>query len=158
MRALIIGLAAAAFVLASGGVFANAGTITLSPGEQTVVGTFALKAGDGIAYTFSSSPDVRLKIELAGTDVFHTTGPATGTFAVTADGSYVVSFRNEGAYLTGVSYSIDPKYNSAGTLLLVGGIGGGIAAVAAVAVALALRRRRKAPAPAQAPPPPPPHP
>ena len=161
MRTLIVGVVAAALLLSLGGARAAAGSITLNSGQESQVAAFNLATGDAIEYTFSTGVDVLMRIERVGTEVFNTTGPtAHGTFTASTGGQYTVFFRNDGAYMTGVSYSIDERTNpanAAGNLLLIGGIGAGVAAAAGVGAALALRARgKRAHAQTRAPPPPPP--
>src|SRR3989304_6081317 len=143
MRIFAGGVVAIALLLTFGGARAAAGSLTLNPGEESRVASFNLAAGDMIEYPFPTSPDVTMRIVRTGTEVFNTTGPAAhGTFTASNGGPYTVSFRNDGGYPSGGSYSIDQRTspaNAAGNLLLIGGIGAGVAAAAVVGAALVLR-------------------
>jgi len=138
-------------------VLGAAGTTYLTAGQETTVATWAMKAGDSVTYSWSSGLGVELVVETGGDEVFTTSGPAsTGSYVATTEGTYTFSFRNTGAYMSVVSWNLEPHLTSTTSPLLIGGIaaaaiGGGVAGTA-----LWMRKRAKAPAPsAQAPPPPP---
>lgn len=156
MRALFASIVATFVLLTAGGALADAGSVTLNPGQESTVASFTLKAGDVVDYTYSTGLGITFRILRSGTEVFNTSSQAThGTFTASADGTYAFSFRNDGSYLSPVSYSIEKKADTSGLLLIVG-VGAIAAVVAGVGIALALRARgRKAPIQAQGPPPPP---
>jgi len=142
--------------LAATPALGSAGTTYLTAGQETTAATWAMKAGDSVSYQWSSGLGVELVVTSGGDEVFTTSGPATvGSYVAPADGTYVFSFRNTGAYMSVVSWNLEPHLTSTTSPLLIGGIaaaaiGGGVAGTA-----LWMRKRAKAPAaPAQAPPPP----
>src|SRR3989442_15956530 len=157
MRAYVVGFAAVFLLLAAGGTRAASGSVTLSPGQESTVATFSMKVGDSLEFTYSTGFSVTFRILRGATEVSNTTSTAAhGTYAATVDGTYSAVFRNDGAYMTAVSYNIDQKTTPTGNLILIGGIGAGVAAVSAAGVALALRARgKRAPTQPQGPQPPP---
>ncbi len=157
MRAYVVGLAAVFLLLAAAGTRAAAGSVTLNPGQESTVATFSMKVGDSLEFTYSTGFSVTFRILRGATEVSNTTSTAAhGTYAATVEGTYSAVFRNDGAYMTAVSYNIDQKTSPTGNLLLIGGVGAGAAAIAVAGVALALRARRKqTSSQPQGPPPPP---
>lgn len=155
MRPLIPPVLAAVLLLLTGSALANAGSVTLNPGEETVVATFDLKSGDHVEYDFATGLGTTFWILRSGTAVYNTSGQAVhGTFTAPSDGQYSFKFRNDGSNLTIVSYTITPPSNA--TPILLAGVG--IAAVAGLAGAglwMRARRRVAPPPPYQSPPPPP---
>jgi len=158
MRNPIPALAALVLLgLAATPALGSAGTTYLTAGQENTVATWAMKAGDSVNYQWSSGLGVELVITRGGTEVFTTSGPAVvGSYNAPSDGTYSFTFRNTGAYMSVVSWNLEPHLSSDTSPLLVGGIaaaaiGGGVAGTA-----LWMRKRAKAPAaPVQAPPPPP---
>lgn len=154
MRSLIPSVVAALLLLVAGGALANSGSVTLNPGQESVVATFGLKSGDVVEYDYATGMGTTFRVVRSGTEVYNSTGVAVhGSFTAPSDGTYAFSFRNDGSNLTIVSYSITPPSNLMPIILA----GVGIAAIAGIAGAgLWMRGRRRAAAPPapQAPPPP----
>jgi plastocyanin len=160
LRTLLVSVFAALVLASTGGALATAGTVTLNPTQESQVAAFTLEAGDVVEYTYSSGLATVFRIERGGTEVYNTSSQAThGTFTATAGGQYTFAFRNDGPYLTAVSYDIHPRAGSgqpvdSSSLLLVGGLGA-VGATAAVGLGLWARGRKRSGAPPQTPPPPP---
>ncbi|HEV8595838.1 MAG TPA: hypothetical protein VGR51_09950 [Thermoplasmata archaeon] len=155
MRNLIPAVMTALLVLLAGGALANSGAVTLNPGQQSVVATFTLSAGDVVQYDYSTGLDTTFLVTRAGTEVYNTSGQAVhGTYTAPSAGTYSFAFRNDGSNLTIVSYNITAPSNL--TPILIAGVA--IAAVVGIAGAgLWMRGRRRAPQqPPLGPPPPPP--
>jgi len=124
---------------------ANAGVTTLNPSESADVVTVTLSPGDSVEYQWSTGLAVKFRISRSGVEVFSTTGPVgQGTYAVTQGGEHVVSFRNDGSYLTIVSWNVEPHVQASTLPLLVGAAAAG---ALGLVLGLVLWRRRKAGAP-----------
>jgi hypothetical protein len=159
LRTLLVSVFAAVVLASTGGALATAGTLTLNPSQESQVAAFTLEAGDVVEYTYSSGLATVFVIKRGGTEVYNTSSQAThGTFTATVGGQYAFAFRNEGPYLTAVSYDIHPQAASGppanlNGLLLVAGLGA-IGAAAALGLGLWARGRKRSGVPPQTPPPP----
>ena len=160
MRALFVGLAVAfVFALVAGPAAADSGVLTLSGGQETVVATMTLNAGDVVDWTYSSGGFAKFTIEREGTgEVFSTsTILGTGRFTAPSSGQYTFTFKNTGDTLTIVSYDVKRPFN---WTLVIAAVGIGAAAAGGTGGLLWYRKRKAAGTPTnmqgQAPLPPPP--
>ena len=157
MHKLFVGLAVVfALALLSGPVAAESGVLTLSGGQESVVATMTLSAGDVVDWTYSSG-GVTFTIRNGATEVFSTaTLLGTGKFTAPSNGQYTFSFTNNGGSLTIVSYDVKRPFPWG---LVLAGVGIGAGAIVGIGGFAVYRKRKvaKAPAawPAQMAPPPP---
>jgi len=158
MRTVIAGLAVVlALALFAGPVAAESGVTTLSGGQESVVATMTLNAGDVVEWTYSSGGSAKFTIDREGTgEVFSTSAMVgIGKFTATASGQYVFTFKNTADTLTIVSYDLKRPF-SAAPFLIAGGVGAAAAAGGGSLLWLRKRSRtRAAMAPPQFPAPPP---
>jgi len=165
MRALFVGLAVAfVFALVAGPAAADSGVLTLSGGQESVVATMTLNAGDVVDWTYSSGGFAKFTIEREGTgEVFSTSAiVGTGKFTAPANGQYAFTFKNTGDTLTIVSYDVKRPFNA---MPFIAAAGIGAAAIGGTGGLLWYRKKKRqstgvpggmpAGMPAEMPPPPP---
>jgi hypothetical protein len=159
MRARIAGLAVAiVFALVAGSAAADSGVLTLAAGQETVVASMALNAGDVVDWSYTSAGFTKFTIEQAGTEVFSTTSLiGTGKFTVPTNGQYTFGFRNTGDTPALVSYDVKRPFS---WLPIIALVGVGLGAVAGISGFVWMRKKRaarlQAGLAANVPPPPPP--
>jgi len=165
MRTLIVGLAVV-FVLAliAGPAAAESGVATLSGGQESVVATMTLNAGDVVDWAYSSGGSTKFTVDREGTgEVFSTSAiVGTGKFTAPANGQYAFTFKNTGDTLTIVSYDVKRPFNA---MPFIAAAGIGAAAIGGTGGLLWYRKKKRqstgvpggmpAGMPAEMPPPPP---
>jgi len=161
MRTLIVGLAVV-FVLAliAGPAAAESGVAYLDGGQESVIATMTLNAGDVVEWAYSSGGSTTFTVDREGTgEVFSTSAMlGTGKFTAPANGQYVFTFKNTGDNLTLVSYDVKRPFNA---MPFIAAAGIGAAAIGGGGGYLLYRRKKRqstgvrAGMPGEMPPPPP---
>jgi len=140
--------------LVAGPAAAESGVLTLDGGQESVVATMTLNAGDVVDWAYSSGGSTTFVISSGGTEVFSTsTIIGTGKFTAPSSGQYTFTFSNTGSSLTIVSYDVKRPFP---WMLVIAAVGISAAAIAGLGGFMVYRKRKAAGAgmPAQAPPPP----